>query len=266
MPPLFKAKTQCAYTLKILVELLQNNIRMACFEIDQEGIQLCMMDHQRTVLVSVKLQSENFIVYKFRSPKKLYIGVNLVHLHKMFKSIKRKDSIQLFIEDDQSTELGIKVIPKENNRVTTSFIKIQCIQTLDIDTPTGYGKPIIIPSAEYTKMIKDVSSIGNTIHIVAKNYCIQFKCEGDGIMKRHVEFGDAVDSDDESDDDVPEYKHSFSTEQLARIAKISGLGTNMHIYPQEELPLLVKSPVGTLGSIRIYLKSKEMIDAERLEQ
>ena len=48
----------------------------------------------------------------------------------MLKSIKKKDSLQLFIDTSCTNELGIKTIPKENTRITTSGIKIQNIQNL----------------------------------------------------------------------------------------------------------------------------------------
>ena len=65
MTVIFKAKTHCAYTIKILGELLQNNIKTACFEIDENGIKLCMMDHHRTILIDLSLESENFTLYKY---------------------------------------------------------------------------------------------------------------------------------------------------------------------------------------------------------
>ena len=126
MPLLFKAKTQEGYTIKILAELLQHNIKTACFVINEVGITLRMMDSQRFLLMDLNLQSDNFAIYKFRSSE-MMIGINLNHLHKMLKSIKKKDSIEIFIKQDQPTDLGIKILPKENNRVTTSFIKIQNI-------------------------------------------------------------------------------------------------------------------------------------------
>ena len=132
MTIIFKCKSNEAYCLKILAELLTNNIKTGCFEIDETGISLCMMDHHRRVLIDLKLYSENFSVYKFKS-KKMYLGINLNHFHKMLKSIKKKDSIQLYIDDASPTDLAIRVIPKENNRITTSYVKIQSIQNLIID-------------------------------------------------------------------------------------------------------------------------------------
>ncbi len=264
MTIIFKAKTHNAYTIKILAELLQNNIKTACFEIDEEGIKLCMMDHHRTILIKVFMESENFTFYKFKAIEKLFLGINLNHFHKMLKSIKKKDSMQLFIDDDSPNDLGIKVIPKENNRITTSFVKIQGIQTIDIDIPDGYGKPIIVPSSEFQKMCKDMAHIGTVINVVSKNFHIKFRCNAGGIMKRHVEFGEMGDSDDESDDEdnITEYNQDFDTEQLSRITKMAGLSSDIQIYPTNGKALLFRSSIGSLGKISIYIKSKDLIEKE----
>jgi len=260
MTIIFKCKSNEAYCLKILAELLTNNIKTGCFEIDETGISLCMMDHHRRILIDLKLHAENFTVYKFKT-KKMYLGINLNHFHKMLKSIKKKDSIQLYIDNDSPTDLAIRVIPKENNRITTSYVKIQSIQNLIIDVPIGYYKPVIVSSSEYQKMCKDMGNIGNTMIVTAKNFHIEFNCDAGGILKRTVQFGEVDDSDDEIEgDDTQEYRQEFVTEQLCRITKMSGLGTNIQIFTGR--PLLFRSNIGSLGKISIYIKSKEQLDSE----
>lgn len=259
MTIIFKAKTNCAFTIKILAELLQNNIKTACFEVDRDGIKLSMMDDHSSVLIKLSMNSDNFSVYKFKPSNKLYLGINLNHFHRMLKSIKKKDSIQLFINDDNPSDLGIKVIPKENNRITTSFIKIQEKQNTIFEAPTGYDKPVIVSSTEYQKMCKDMSHIGNTIHVTSKNFHIKFICDAGGVIKRHVEFGELENSDEDDDDDedhIEEYNDDFNTEQLSKITKMSGLSSNIQIYPKKGKPLLFKSGIGSLGYIYIYIKSK----------
>lgn len=265
MTVIFKAKTHCAYTIKILGELLQNNIKTACFEIDDTGIKLCMMDHHRTILIKVTLESDNFTFYKFRSKETLFLGINLNHFHKMLKSIKKKDSLELFINSDHPNDLGIKVIPKENNRITTSYIKIQRIQTIDIDIPCGYNKPIIVSSSEYQKMCKDMAHMGNFINVVSRNFHIKFFCNAGGVMKRLVEFGEMGDSDDdeENEENILEYDADFDIDQLSRITKMAGFCSNIQIYPMEGQPLLFKSAIGSLGKISIYIKSKDIIEKEK---
>ena len=64
---------------------------------------------------------------------------------------------------------------------------------------------------------------------------------------------------------LKEYNQTFDTENLTTFIKLSGLGNIIHIYPQEGLPLLIKSRVGNLGNISIYIKSKEQKIQEKFE-
>ena len=253
MTIIFRAKSNEAYVLKILAELLANNIKTGCFEIDNTGIFLRMMDHHRRVLIDLKLSSESsgFTMFKYNS-KKMFLGINLNHFHKMLRPIKKKDSIELFIDDEFPNNLSIKVTPKENNRTTTSTVKIQSIQNLEIDLPTGYLNPISISSINYQKMLKELGNIGTVIKVGAKTFSINFSCNATGVYGRTVSFGD-----NEEDDNTRNYNQDFNTETLARISKLAGLSSNIQIFPGK--PLYFKSNVGNLGEINIYIKSKEQI-------
>jgi proliferating cell nuclear antigen PCNA len=258
MTIIFKAKSQEAYCIKILAELLSNNIKTGCFVIDETGIYLCMMDSHRSILIDLFLKADNFSIYKFNN-KKMHLGINLNHLHKMIKSVKKKDSLELFIDDKSPNDLAIKVIPKENNRITISYIKIQNVQNLEIDIPTGYGKPIIVNSSDYQKLVKEMSNIGNVMKVISSNYNIEFSCNAGGILKRTVKFGED-DDDDDGDTTTQEFSQEYVTEQLYRITKLSGLSNNIQIYAGK--PLLFCSNIGSLGKISIYIKSKEQIESE----
>ena len=112
---LFTCKTNEAHVIKCISELLQNNIKNTSFEIDETGIKLKMTDSNKKILIDLELYSEFFSLYKFNFPKKIYLGLNQSHFYKMLKTIKKKDSIVLFINDDKMTDLGIQIIPKEKN-------------------------------------------------------------------------------------------------------------------------------------------------------
>jgi len=261
---LFKAKTPEGFTIKMLAELLQNNIKTACFEISETGIKLRMINSHRIILIDLELSADNFTIYKFRSDKKITIGINLNHFHKMLKSIKKKDNIILFIRNDNPTELGIKVIPKENNRKTISYIKIQNVQNISIELPNEYNKPIIVPSIDFQKTCKDMNSIGGIINVVSNGYYVKFLCNTGNVLKREVIFGEIGD-DDDSDYEAEEqeqYSQKFDTEQFCRIVKIAGFSSVMHVFPKGSNPILFRSNVGTLGHISIYIKSREQIEME----
>lgn len=268
MPLLFKCKSGEAYQIKVLAELLTNNLKNGCFDVNEDGITLRMFDQPKKTLVDLELQSENFSVYVFKPEDKICLGLNLNHFHRMLKSIKKKDSLQLFIYSETPNELGIKTIPKENTRVTTSGIKIQTIQNIESDIPLGYGKPVVIPSPDFQKMCKELSSIGSTnIRIKASGFHIDFIADADDILKRQVRLGESEESDDDENDNVDQefmsYEATFTTDQFTRISKIAGLSGTLQIFAgSKNLPLLFRSSVGSLGKISIYIKSKEMIEKE----
>lgn len=259
MTIIFRAKTSEGFIIKTLAELLQNNIKTACFDIDNKGIRLCMMDSLKHKLINLYLISEKFNEYKLK-PKRLYIGINLSHLYKMLKSIKKKDSAELFIDDKMPNDLGIKVIPKENNRCIISYVKIQNIQNLETTLPTGYSKPVTIPSSEYQKLCKDVNNMAECINVQYHDSLLKFICNTGNVFSREVQFGEP--REDSSEDSSEDYNEDFETSQLYRIMKISGLSNNIQIYLKEDLPILFKCSIGNLGEIEIYIKNKKQIESE----
>ena len=90
MPVLFKCKTGEAYYIKVLAELLTNNLKTGCFEVSEKSISLRMFDHHRKTMVDLELLAENFSVYKYKLENNFCLGLNLNHFHKMLKSIKKK--------------------------------------------------------------------------------------------------------------------------------------------------------------------------------
>ena len=265
MPNIFKCKTSEAYHIKILAELLSNNLKTGYFQIMEDKITLKMPDDNKKTLIELDLFAEYFSTYKFKNPNTIYMGLNLNHLHKMLKSIKKKDSLQLFITSENTKQLNIKTIPKENTRKTLSNLTIQPIQNIDVIFPQEYNKPIIVSSTEFQKMCKDLSNIGNDIKVTVSNCIINFSANDDEILKRRVTFGENEDSDSETEEEESIYEATFSTDQFSRITKIAGLSTNIQIFSGENLPLLFKTNIGSLGKISVYIKSKELLELGNLD-
>lgn len=267
MTVIFECKTTDGHIIKILAELLNSNIKTGCFIIDDKGIKLRMTDSNKRILIDFYLKSENFYTYVYNSPEKsMNIGLNQTHFYKMLKSIKKKDSLVLFIDEKNSTELGIKILPKENNRTTTSFVKIQNIQYLEIDLPSGYGKPIIVPSNEFLKLMKDMNNIGSIIKITSSKHTVKFFCDAGSVYSREVVFGDEKnEKEDEIKSNYVRNEQDFDTEQLVRISKISGLNSFLQIYQNEELPILFSASVGNIGNISIFVKTKKQLEEDQLK-
>lgn len=257
MPIVFKAKTDQGHQFKILSELLQNNIKLACFEIDESGIRLRTMGENQTILIDLDLKSDHFSIFNFKLDAPLIMGIQVAFFYRMVKNVKKKDSIELFIDSEHMSELGIKIIPKEGDRITTSTVKIQNIQNISIELEDEYKKPVIVKSTDFQKLCKEIT-ISSTTQITTCGSLIKFTVNSGEVMKRCSEFGERDEDDDESE----QYEEDFETEKLIKIAKLSGFSSNINIYSKNGYPLMFKSAIGTLGEIKIYIKSKNLQEIE----
>ena len=251
---IFRARTDEALHLRILADILSNNLKTAYFEIDKKVLRLRMYDSNDIVLIDTELTNEFFSIYQ-PPDNKIYMGLNLNHFHKMLKDIKNKDTVELLIEENNPSELIIKIISKEKNKGTiTSNLKIQNIQHLDIDLPTNFTKHITMPSSNYRKMIK-VVNINNIIEITYKDNIIEFACDGGGIRKRKIDFGEL---DTRAKNNI-EHKYTFDLEYLSRITKISSLSQNLQIYNGPIIKLESNVGTGTGAHFTVYIKSREQM-------
>lgn len=266
MTIIFKAKTNEGYIIKIMAELLQNNVRIACLKLQRDGISIRMMDSNRFVLLDLEMKNTNFNVFELNeqvnqestgAPGELNIGINLGHLYKMLKSVKKKDALMFSIDKNDMDNLIITIFPKESNRVINSVIRIQPVQHICIPLPEGYKHPVIISANDYQQTIKDMSSIGDCITVAMRKYSLTLSCSAQGIYSKEVLFGE------EEDESKEYYRDEFNMEQFTRIIKIAGLGDKIQIFGgNSQLPLKLSSQIGTLGTISIYIKSKQHIAIE----
>ena len=254
MSYLFKAKTNEGYVLKIITEILLLNLKSCCFTLSEEGIYLNQMDTQGKVLFNMKLLAINFEVYTFNYSETKNIGLNLAYLHKMLKTVKKKDKLELFIKTDNETQFGIRVTPNDNSRVTTSYITIHNLQNIDIKAPEIDTKPTLISASDFQKTMKEMNSIGTLLEVIKTKNTITFKCISNNIYSKEITFGEY----NESEEDDILYIDKFNTETFYKIMKLSGVCKNILIYAKKEQPLLVKNKLGDIGEMSILIKSNDM--------
>lgn len=262
---IFRCRTSEAFKKKILIDILSSSLRTAFFKIGGNGIDLKAIDDNHSKAFVIHEDVENFSIYKFRgdtdgnTDSDLDIGITLSHFHKILKSIKKKDILELFISRESPCDLGIKTIPSmsDNSRTTTSYITIQKFPNLDIDLPSNYKKHLIIQSTEFQKMCKELRNIGsNIVKVYSKGFFISFSCDADNVLKRQVDFGDPDESDD--DDSTNGYNQTFTIDDFLSIQKIAGICDDIQIFPMMGQPLLFKANIGIKSYISIYIWSTEL--------
>ena len=249
----FYFKTTEAHVIKILFELLQANVKQASFQVYPNKFYLCTSGLNGKTLLVLSLLKENFKEYKCVSP--MHIGLNLVHIYKHIKSIKKKDSIIFSVKherlDPQNKRMfNISIIPHENTRVREAKVHIQNISAIPIEIPEEYDDHCItVSSSDYQKMCKELNDVGKNIQVMAKDRWLEFSCDADEVFDQKSTFGVKPVNTTNS------YKETFPSIQLSRIIKMSGLCKNIQIYPCAGMPLKIVCKIGELGTLEMYLLS-----------
>ena len=258
---IFHAKTDEAFVIKILGELLANRLQFANFKVNENGIYLLQTDIRKEQLIDLALLRENFSPYK--CTKQLVFSVHTANLYKMLKCIKKKDAIRLYIHEDEPSILGICVEQmNENNRVITN-IKITNQHLDDIIRPEGYDTPIIIPSKQFQKM-KNLHNISKVMVITSKLNYIRFFCDGGELYSRELVIGNENDEDNSHIKTL--YKQEFSTSYITGLVKCAGQSGSVSVYVDEDNGLKIKMKAGGLGDLIVYIKSNELITYEKEEK
>eukprot|EP00879_Flechtneria_rotunda_P020485 GHRR01021553.1.p1 GENE.GHRR01021553.1~~GHRR01021553.1.p1 ORF type:complete len:191 (+),score=47.83 GHRR01021553.1:473-1045(+) len=174
---MFESRLTQGSLLKKLVEAIKDLVTDGNFEISGNGVSLQAMDTSHVCLVALLLRSDGF--EHFRCDHNVTLGVQLANLSKLLKCAGNDDIITLKADDQPDTITLMFEDPKQD-RVSDFSLKLMDIDSEQLGIPeTEYSANIRIPSSEYARIFKDLSSIGDTVVISATKDGVKFSTSGD---------------------------------------------------------------------------------------
>jgi hypothetical protein len=268
MTNLFRLKTSQGFVLKSLAEFFSSRIKSCNFRIDGEGMYLRESDTDKKFCADLRLPKENFEKYKYRSSSPLCFSINSNHLHKLFRAVKKKDCVSMFIHKNQQLQLGFTSNkPESSGTPLVTFINITHTQPENIKLPQKYRKPCIITVNRF-QSLKNLQSCGPKIKLTRKGRRIFAFADGEQMYSRRLELTEPDDDSDDDEDDKEDvnidFQQTFNTSVLLGLCKCSGNTGSVSFWFEEDSPLQIKILVGTLGYLTVYIKSDELI--EKLEE
>ena len=238
--------------------LLETNISFT-----PEGIKIINMDKSHTILAHLSLHAKNFEHYECSQPK-IVIGVNMFHLFKLINTIDNDDTLTIYIEEDDYTDgivqyLGLKF---ENGDIKQQKIqKLRLIEpeTDELEVPdVKFSSVLNLPSSDFQKIIRDLSCISDKIEIksvaTSEGAELIFKCSG-GFAQAEVRRAESDGSMEYiiKQDNSKIIQGEFSLKNLSYFIKCTNLCSSIEIYLENDLPLVVKYNVASLGEIKLCL-------------
>ncbi|GMN41367.1 hypothetical protein TIFTF001_010585 [Ficus carica] len=199
------------------------------------------MDSSHVALVALLLRSEGFEHY--RCDRNLSLGMNLNNMAKMLKCAGNDDIVTIKAADSADSVTFMFESPNQD-KIADFEMKLMDIDSEHLGIPEAEFQAIVrMPSTEFARICKDLSTIGDTVVISVTKEGVKFSTRGDIGTANIV------------------CRHNTSVD------KATPLANQVTISLSSELPVVVEYKVAEMGHIRFYLAPKieeeEDIEARR---
>ena len=194
------------------------------------------MDNSHVALVAVNLEAAGF--KKYRCDRPMPLGVNLNSLTKVLKCAKDDDICIIKASDDVDV-LNLVYEAKSTYPFSlffTSFLRIcPCfidsdriaeydMKLMDIDSEslgipdTEYDARVTMPSGEFTRIVRDLSLLGESVRIEVSKEGVKFASEGEAangsvLLKQTEAAREKYENYGKDDDEVKEEKDDDDEEE-----------------------------------------------------
>lgn len=252
-------KTVQATSFKILVEALKELLADTCIEFDENGMRVVAMDSSHVVLVHMKLDASKF--EHFYCKRKIVIGINMLNLHKLIKTINSNDTLSLFMDENDMNHLCIKIENGEKNTKSKYKLTLLDLDNQQIQIPDAeFNSHINMPANDFQKIIRDMNNLAEFVEIKNINSQLIFNCKGDFCSQETI----LTDNDNgvnniKSRNSNEIVQGIFNLKYLALFTKCTNLCNSVELYLKNNYPLIIKYHVASLGEIKLCLtpQSKE---------
>lgn len=233
--------------------LVQTNIVF-----QEDGIRITSMDNSKIILAHLNLDASNFEQFNIQYPK-ITIGVTIFQLFRIINTLEPNDTLTMFIEKQHYSggfvsHLGLRF---ENGDIGQNRLFYLSLIEPDPQQPImpeiEYSSIINLPSTDFQKIVRDLSVLDTKIEIKSVGDEIIFSVKGP--------FAEAHVSRSECDanlnylkkDELEVIQGVFSLKYLNYFIKCTGLCNNIELMLGNDMPLIVKYNVASLGDIKLCL-------------
>ena len=234
--------------------LLETNITF-----EPDGMRIINMDKSHTILVHLFLAAQNFEFYECKKDK-IIIGVNMYHLFKLINTIENDETLTLYIENSDYVDgivsfLSLKYENGEIKQCKTQKLRLIEPEPEELQYPNVTFSSINnLPSVDFQKIIRDLYCISEKLEIKSVGNELIFKCSGQfASAEIHRTESDGSMGFISKQDSSKIIQGEFSLKNLGYFIKCTNLCQQIEVYLENDLPLVVKYNVASLGQLRLCL-------------
>ena len=250
---LFCLWTSKTKPFKDLFELLHDLINEGNLECSENGVRLIKVNHNGSLLIHLKLLSENFEKYHCSRP--ITLGLNLEEIFKIIKLVENSETLKLYVSNDNVNKISIQRYNKEENIVNTKSLALYDIASLQRNLPEiEFDNVIIMPSQRFQKICREYYQFSDKVEIISNNNVLYFKSDGDRVTQdlSICESDDGIIFEKVNTKDTI-FRGVFSLKYLVKFAKCANLCANITLHLKNDCPLIIECEMKEFGLIRLCM-------------
>lgn len=228
---IFFAKAVKGYTLKVMIDSLSMVMSRTTFRVSKKGFFHRAADEATHVLFDVEFPRSNFRPYVCRRKKDILFSLNLKHLQKLVRNVKKKDSIIMYISARKPNTLVVVILPcgltsgydQRSEELFVTISKVENEETVELpelsyDEEEGkkikvYGYPKVIDASAFQK-VKKIATIGKIVSVeMQKNNYIAFSGDRGELYGTQLIFGKILDDPETEDEDENTEEYSSGEDE-----------------------------------------------------
>jgi|TARA_B100000282_G_C31699229_1_gene475420 proliferating cell nuclear antigen len=252
-------KTVQIQPIRNMITAIKDILTDATITFSEHGMKIINFDKTHTILVNVVLHSRQFELFNC-IPNKIIVCANTIHLFKVISTMSNDDTLSMYIEksdyhDGIVSHLGLQYDNGDIKQCYSQKLRLIEPDNEEMVVPdVEYSAIINLPTSDFQKIIRDLNGISDRIEIKSVGNELIFSCEGNFASSKiyrsqqsgNMEF---ITKPEES----VVIQGEFSLKSLSHFIKCTPLCSHLEMYLGNDLPLIVKYDVASLGSIKLCL-------------
>lgn len=215
------------------------------------------MDSSHVSLVSLCMRSDGFDTY--RCDRNISMGINLGSMSKILRCAGNDDAVTVKAGDNADTVTFVFESPNAE-KVSDYEMKLMDLDTEHLGIPeTDYSCVIKLPSAEFQRICRDLSQIGESVVICCTKEGVRFSANGD-LGTGNIKLAQTATIDKEEEAVIIDMQEpvtlTFALRYLNFFTKATPLSSQVCLSMSADVPLVVEYKIAEMGYIRYYLAPK----------
>lgn len=254
-------KTVQIQPIRNMITAIKDILTDATITFTKDSFKIINFDKTHTILVNVVLHASKFEEYKC-VPDKIIVCANTLHLFKVISTMSNDDILSMYIDqsdyhDGIVSHLGLQYDNGEIKQCYSQKLRLIEPDMEELIVPdVEYSTIINLPTSDFQKIIRDLNGISDRIEIKSVGNDLIFSCEGTFASSRifRSESDGNMEFIQKSDASIV-IQGEFSLKSLSHFIKCTPLCSQLEMYLGNDLPLIIKYDISSLGQIRLCLAS-----------